>query len=117
MSYALQVPLICFRKILMSLEAGRVRINTRARRSTSLDAEDSQRWIYGKGFFMILVKFFIVPPLLRPFSGDVLNSEFAFALSFIWRSLQLLIKGRRQICSSILPFESHLLFQRRKLRN
>src|SRR3954465_14005146 len=93
-----------------------MRINAWSRRSTSLDAEDFERRIHSKGFFMISVKFFIIQPLVCPFSRDFLNSDFAFSLSFMWWSLQLFIYIRRQILSGIFLTNTHLL-QLRRLRN
>src|SRR3954467_11314195 len=66
---------------------------------------------------MIGIKFFIIQPLVCPFSRDLLNSDLSFCLSFMRWSLQQFIHVRRKILSCIFPTNPHLLLQLRRLRN
>src|SRR3954463_2526166 len=101
MSCPLEIALIGIRKVIGSLQGGRVRSDTRFRRWTSLDAQSLKGRIDRECFLVLRINPLVSSPMFSPFTRDFLNPFLSFTSSFTFGSLQLLIELRRQIFSSI----------------
>src|SRR4051812_27639764 len=108
---ALEVFLICLRKVIRGVHCCGIRSDAWCRWRSSLDTQGLQRRIDSKHFLMLRIKPLICHPTLGPFPRDLLDPFLTIISSFTFRSLQLLIELRRQVFSSIseLTPRSHFL--------
>src|ERR1041385_8868578 len=114
----LEVLLISFRKVIMSLQSCGIRSDPWFRRRSSLDTQGLQWRIDSKHFLMLRIKPLICSPSLGPSPRDLLDPKLTFSSVFTLQSLQFGIELGRQIFGgiSVLATRSHFL-QRWRLSN